>query len=99
MSTPSIPAEVTRARVVRSPLVLWRQGPFGVVVLGPEAPRPVTLAGTGAAVWNALGAEGTLDDLVVALADAYGADRAVVLGDVTPVVELLLRIGAYEVST
>ena len=40
--------------VRRAPGVLWREGEFGVVVLGPGEREPQTLTGTGRALWHAL---------------------------------------------
>ena len=78
---------------------MWRRGDFGVVVLGEGRPEPLTLAGTGVAIWDALDRPQRRRDLVDRLAAEFGADRALVAADVAPVVDDLLRGGVLEVVT
>ena len=63
-------------RLKRSPEALWREGSFGVVVLAPRASEPVTLAGTGSALWHAFDRERTVAEAADLLAAEFGADAA-----------------------
>jgi hypothetical protein len=91
------PASLHRSgtRLVRAPEVLWRAGAFGVVLAVPGR-EPLTLAGTGRALWDALAEPVTPADLVAGLADAFGADPEVVAADIEPVLAELGRVGALE---
>ena len=80
----------------RSPGVLWRDGEFGVVLLAPGGRAPLTMTGTGRALWRALATPGTVDDLAEALAAEFGADATQVRADIAPVVDELCAIGAVE---
>jgi len=87
------PETIGRARAA-----LWRAGEFGVVVLPEHADDPVTLAGSGALLWELLARPRPLPDVVDELAGLYGADVEVVERDLEPVVERLVAIGALERS-
>jgi hypothetical protein len=78
---------------------LWRRGDFGVVVLGTGRPDPLTLAGTGVAIWDALDRPHSRRDLVERLAAEFGADAALVAADLEPVVDDLIDGGVLEVIT
>lgn len=85
------PETVGRARAA-----LWRSGDFGVVVLPEHADDPVTLAGSGALLWELLAQPRPLPDVAEELAGLYGAPVAVVMRDLEPVVDRLVTLGALE---
>ena len=85
-------------RLKRSPDALWREGSFGVVVLGSRASEPVTLAGTGSALWHAFDRERTVGEAAALLAAEFGTDTDRVARDVEPVLHTLLEAGALEAS-
>jgi hypothetical protein len=72
--------------------VLWREGEFGVVVLGDTC-GPHTLEGTGRALWRFLGVPIAVDDLADGLAAEFGVDRERIVSDIAPVLAELARIG------
>ena len=76
---------------------LWRAGDFGVVVLGTRRLDPVTLAGTGVAVWDALAHRCAGTELVDAAGGAVRGRPARVAGDVAPVLDGLVADGVLEV--
>jgi hypothetical protein len=80
----------------RAPDVLWRDGAFGVVLLTPGTGEPLTLAGTGHALWEALAEPVSRAALALRLADEFGADADRVASDIAPVLDRLLRCGALE---
>ena len=82
-------------RLVRGPEVLWRAGAFGVVLAVPGR-EPLTLSGTGRALWDALARPITAADLAAELATAFAADPDVVAADIAPVLDELGRVGAVE---
>jgi hypothetical protein len=82
--------------VRRTAGVLWRDGAFGVVLLAPAAPEPLTLAGTGRALWAALDHPVTTSELAAELAAAFAVDRDRVEADIAPTLAELARIGAIE---
>jgi hypothetical protein len=79
---------------VRAPGAIWRDGDFGVVVLGTSTSEPVTLAGTGVAIWDALARPRRRAELVELLAGHFAADADDVARDVAPVLDALLADGA-----
>ena len=81
-------------RRVRAPGVLWREGPFGVVVLPPGDPRPQTLSGTAPALWHALTEPHTDLALATELAHRFGAEPDRVLADIVGVLDELTACGA-----
>jgi hypothetical protein len=90
VSVPSAPWP--RGRLRRADGVLWREGEFGVVVLG-DAVEPHTLEGTGRALWHALAAPIAPDELASDLAQEFGVDRDRIVADIAPVLAELNRIG------
>jgi hypothetical protein len=80
----------------RAPDVLWRDGAFGVVLLPASAREPLTLEGTGRALWDALAAPVAPAALAARLADDFGTDPERVAADIAPVLDELLRCGALE---
>lgn len=84
--------------MVRSARNLWRAGDFGVVILGERSPEPITLDGSGVALWNALAAPESIAGLVASLAASFGTDDERVALDVLPLIEQLLDLGVLEVA-
>jgi hypothetical protein len=82
----------------RSPRVLWRRSLDAVVVLPAGAEEPVTLGGTGVAVWELLDTWRSVQALTELLAPRYGADPAVVAADVRALVHALDLLGALETA-
>lgn len=80
----------------RGPAVFWRRSLDAALVLSPGVDEPLTLAGTGADLWDLLAQPTSTDDLVAALATRYGAEPSVVAVDVVPVLAELEAIGAIE---
>ena len=80
----------------RGPAVLWRRSLEAALVLSPGVDEPLTLARTGADLWDLLAEPTPIDDLVAALAARYGAEPSVVTADVVPVLAELEAIGAIE---
>lgn len=89
----TIRAERGSGTVGRSPSVLTRSGAFGVVVLGRHDDAPITLAGTGVAVWDALADPCSIHDLMSRLASTFAVDPARIRADVEPMVEDLVSRG------
>jgi hypothetical protein len=81
-------------RLRRADGVLWREGEFGVVVLGAGDAEAHTLSGTGRALWHALAEPVSPDELATALAREFGVDRDRIVADIAPVLAELARIGA-----
>jgi hypothetical protein len=80
----------------RRPDALWRRSLDAVLVLPVGADQPVTLAGTGAALWELLAEPRTVPQLAAVLSEAYAAPHATVEADVRPVVAELARLHAVE---
>ena len=76
--------------------MLWRAGDFGVVLLAPAGREPLTLEGTGRALWDALAAPVTPTELAEDLARAFGAEPTQVASDIAPILAELTRVGAVE---
>jgi hypothetical protein len=85
--------------VTRAAGALWRSGDFGVVVLGTRRTDPVTLAGSGVAIWDALAQPRTRDELADLLAVEFATDRDLVAADIGPVLDDLVAGGALEVAS
>ena len=81
---------------MRAAGALWRRGDFGVVVLGARRANPVTLSGTGVALWELLEQPRGRGELVDDLATRFGVDRDRVMVDVGPVLDDLLAGGELE---
>lgn len=80
----------------RCPEVLWRRSLEAVVLLPPGLAEPVTLAGSGPALWELLVEPGTVAQLATVLARDHDADPATIESDIVPVIERLADIGAVE---
>jgi hypothetical protein len=91
------PSAIDDPSIVRATGALWRTGDFGVVVLGTRRADPLTLAGTGVAVWEALAQPLRVHELVDRLAARFGAPTSVVADDLAPVLDGLLADGVLEV--
>lgn len=76
--------------------VLWRRSLDAVILLPAEADEPVTLPGTGAAVWDLLAEPATLAQLVADLVAIYDGDPSTVAADVTDLLAELESIGAVR---
>jgi hypothetical protein len=76
--------------------VLWRRSLDAVVLLPPGLDEPVTLAGSGPALWELLVEPGTVGQLATVLAREHDADPATIEADIVPVIERLAAIGAVE---
>jgi hypothetical protein len=77
---------------------LWRRSLDAVAVLPVDAPDPLTLAGTGPAVWDLLVEWRTVEELAAMLSAAYGTDPETVAADVAPVLETLVAAQAVDRS-
>jgi hypothetical protein len=80
----------------RRPDALWRRSLDAVLVLPAGSDEPITLAGTGPALWELLAEPCTVAQLAAVLSEAYGAEAATVEADVAPVVGELVRLQALE---
>jgi hypothetical protein len=89
---------VTEARLRRRPDALWRRSLDAVVVLPAGADEPVTLGGTGPAVWELLAEWRTVESMVEVLAEAFGAAPQVVEADLRPLLDELVTCGAVQLA-
>ncbi len=80
----------------RCPEVLWRRSLDAVVLLAPGHAEPVTLAGSGPALWELLVEPGTVAQLATVLARDHDADPDTIEADIVPVIERLADLGAIE---
>jgi hypothetical protein len=78
--------------------VLWRRSMDAVALLPVGASEPVTLPGTGAAVWDLLEEPATLDELVAALTEVFVADRDTIARDVGDLLAELESLAAIEAA-
>jgi hypothetical protein len=78
--------------------VSWRASLDAVVVQAPSADDPTVLGGTAAVVWGLLAEPATVDELVDALVEVYGADRAVIARDVGDLIERMRTLGVVEAA-
>jgi hypothetical protein len=92
----SAPLHPPERRVRQAPDVLSRAVDFGVVLLAPVGREPLTLEGTGRALWDALAEPVTPSALAADLARAFAADPARVASDIAPILAELTRVGAIE---
>jgi hypothetical protein len=73
--------------------VLWRRSLDTVLVVPAGGSEPVTLAGTGPAVWALLATPVMVSELSRVLARDYGEDPSVIEADLVPVLEKLAALG------
>jgi hypothetical protein len=78
--------------------VLWRRSLDAVVLLPPGSDDVVTVAGTGADVWDLLDTWRTVDGLVALLAQRYQGDPGAVAADLEVLLGDLAGFGAVEVA-
>ena len=76
--------------------VVWRRSLDAAIVLSAGAEDPVTLPGTGAAVWDLLAEPATLAELVGTLVEVYGGDSATIERDVAGLLEHLRALHVVE---
>jgi len=87
------------AAIRPAPEVLWRRVPDGFMLLGAGHDDPLLLSGTGADLWELLGAGSTFEGLIGELAGRYGTDPSRISSDVEEAVRRLVladivRLGA-----
>lgn len=82
----------------RRDTVLWRHGVDVVVLLPSARAEPVSLAGTGALVWDLLAEPATLSELVAALAEVYAAPPETIARDVAELLETLESMDAIKAA-
>ena len=88
----------TGARWRRRESVLWRHAIDVVVILPAGADEPVSLAGTGALVWDLLAEPASLSELVAAFAEVYPDDPGTIERDVAALLESLASLDAIETT-
>ena len=76
--------------------VLWRQSLDSVIVLGADGGEPLTLAGTGPAVWALLERPITLDAMAEQLAQRFNTSIEAVKDDIDSLLRHLEEAGAIE---
>ena len=100
MSKPDPRLSSTAAgRWVRSSRVLHRSGGFGVVALARDRDRPMTLQGTGVALWELLAVPHTTTELISEMADRFGVEDTVVGADLEQALGRLVAAGLVEVAS
>jgi Coenzyme PQQ synthesis protein D (PqqD) len=80
----------------RDERTLSRSAPGLVVLLGPDGGDPITLRGTGIALWSALDLPQSTEDLAIRLAADFDTDRAAVRSDIEPVIGRLASAGVLR---
>jgi hypothetical protein len=80
----------------RRPDALWRRSLDAVLVLPVGTDEPVTLAGTGPALWELLAEPCTVAQLAAVLSEAFAAEPTTVVVDIAPVIDELVRLQALE---
>ena len=99
-----MPEPLRRRRGVSGPAwrarreVHWRRSLDALIVLPPGAEEPVTVSGSGWAVWEALVRRSplSLDDLASEMAATFSADMGVVRADLAELLARLAAIGVVE---
>ena len=74
----------------------WRESLNGLVLMPPGADEPVTVAGSGSAVWNLLDRPRDLEELVSDLVERFDADPTTVRADLGPLLDHLVTLGALD---
>ena len=67
-----------------------------MIVLAPGADEPVTVTGSGLAVWDLLDRPRSTDGLVAELSERFAADPATIRADVEALVGRLAEAGALQ---
>jgi hypothetical protein len=83
----------------RDDRTLSRSAPGLVVLLGPDGGDPITLRGTGIALWTALDRPQSTEDLAIRLAADFHIDRAAVRSDIGPVIGRLAAAGVLRTAS
>jgi Coenzyme PQQ synthesis protein D (PqqD) len=83
-------------RVARTERVWTRRGEFGVILLGASSAVPVTLAGTGIDVWDALDRPRNVEEVVTDVSNRFGVSTETVRSDVLALVDALGSAGLLE---
>ena len=81
----------------RTPRVLSRVTPLGVLVYVPRYEAPLKLEGAAALVFDVLGTSASGGEVVMAIADQVGRTAEDVSTDVISSIEQLAALGAIEV--
>ena len=80
------------------PDVIWRRSLDALILLPPGDTEPVTVVGSGGAVWAALlDVAVSIEDLAARLAADFGCDPAEVRSDVETLVRRFSELGVVEV--
>jgi len=87
-----------RARWRRRESVLWRHAIDVVVILPEGAAEPISLAGTGAMVWDLLAEPASLSELVATFTEVYPDDPGTIARDVATLLETLQSFDAIEAA-
>lgn len=99
MSEPDPRLSSTAAgRWVRSSRVLHRSGGFGVVALARDGVAPITLQGTGVALWEMLADPHTSAELISEMADRFGVETSVIGDDLNDALGQLVGAGLIEIA-
>lgn len=80
-------------RLERTPDVLVHELDGQLLLLLPGSSEVLHLDAVASDVWRAMATGPTREELVTALAEAYGVDPAVVAQDLVPVLTVLRRSG------
>jgi hypothetical protein len=94
-SAPSDPPHVTR-RWRRREDTGWRLTLNGVVVLASGATEPVTISGSGGAVWTLLDRPRGLEELTALLAQRFSVEPDEIQRDLVGLLAQLVELGAIE---
>jgi len=65
-------------------------------VLGPRSDRPITLEGTGVAIWDALETPRSPDELVALMAETFSTPPERIAADVGRLLDDLQSLGVVE---
>jgi hypothetical protein len=87
---------VSGPRVRRREDVLWRRSLDAVLLLPAGATEPVTLVGSGPAVWELLAEPASVAELAQDLAARYATDTGTVEGDLVSLLDRLRELGVIE---
>ena len=90
------PAPDPHTRWRRQPGATWRYSLGGVVVLAPGAEDPVTIAGSGGAVWELLARPRSTEELARELSERFSTDPANLTEDLGALLGRLAAAGALE---
>ena len=83
-------------RYRRANRVLWRQCSDGVLLLPAGSRRPLSLSGSGLALWLLLDEPCTVDATASSLAERYDVDAGEIARTLGPVLDELVRLRVVE---